>query len=230
MKSLTALSFLIMLLAPLDSFSAPQSEKGAVQQKVLSFNLEGMTQKGAKSWEVKGESAEALSESQIRLDNITAKTYGKEGEATITADNGIYDKSKNNVMLENNVKATIINSENFSQGQDIPSKKKRKIVITCDGEVQFDYEKNQAYFNDNVKVVSDDGNIDADKITVNLDSSTKKIHNIVAEGNVKITRGENITYSDKATYIEGDKKIVLTGRPKLIIYQEGDIDTAFINE
>ncbi|MBI5144439.1 MAG: hypothetical protein HZA30_05170, partial [Candidatus Omnitrophica bacterium] len=65
----------------------------SVQQKVLAFNLEGLTDKGAKKWEVKGESAEAVSESEIRLDNIIAKAYGAEALAVITADKGIYDKS-----------------------------------------------------------------------------------------------------------------------------------------
>ena len=92
----------------------------------------------------------------------------------------------------------------------------------------FDYENNQAYFNKNVKVVSEDGEIDADKITVNLDPSTKRVKEIIAEGSVCIKRGENITYSEKATYIEADKKIVLTGRPKLVIYQEGDTGGNFM--
>ena len=42
---------------------------------------------------------------------------------------------------------------------------------------------------------------------------------------MKIQRGENTTYSDKATYIEAEKKIVLTGTPKLVIYQEGNFQT-----
>lgn len=227
----------------------PSSEKTAqgssVRQKVLSFNLEGLTQKGTKSWEVKGETAESISENRIRLDNIIAKAYGEEAEATITADQGVYDKSKNNVTLEKNVKATIENSSGFSREytnftnpiapssgkykKDVPpTQKKGKIIITCDAEVQFDYEKNQAYFNKNVRVTSEDGDIDADKITMNLDPATKKIRDIAAEGNVKITRGDNVTYSDKATYVEAQKKIVLTGNPRLIIYQEGDTQDGFI--
>ena len=100
--------------------------------------------------------------------------------------------------------------------------KVRKTTITCDGEVEFNYEKNQAYFNKNVVVISDDGKIDADKITVYLNPATRKMREIVASGNVKITRGENISYSDQATYVEADKKIILSGRPKLILYQEGN--------
>jgi len=220
-----------------DAKGGKDSFNGSVKQRVLSFDLEGFTQKGTKSWEVKGESAEAISESQIKLDNIVAKAYGEEAEATITAESGVYDKSKNNVTLEKNVKAVIDNTKGFAQDfagvpgtadtgvksekKDAASKKKSRINITCDGEVEFNYEKNQAYFNKNVKVVSEDADIDADKITINLEPNTKKIRDIVAEGNVKITRGENITYSDKATYVESEKKIILTGRPKLVISQEG---------
>ncbi|MBI5143688.1 MAG: LPS export ABC transporter periplasmic protein LptC, partial [Candidatus Omnitrophica bacterium] len=199
-----------------------------------------------KKWEVKGESAEAVSESEIRLDNIIAKAYGAEALAVITADKGIYDKSKNNVKLEENVKATIETSEGAATDFiDFPGQmagssdskevgrgksKEMKTVITCDGEVEFDYEKDYAYFNKNVKVASDDGNIDADRITINLDPTTKRISEIVAEGDVKITRGENITYSQKATYITGEKKVILSGSPRLVIYNEGDIEKSFAGQ
>jgi lipopolysaccharide assembly outer membrane protein LptD (OstA) len=216
------------------------SSGSAVGQKVLSFNLEGLNDRGSKTWEVNGESAEAISETQVKLDNIVAKAYGEESEATITADKGVYDKTKNNVRLEQNVRATIINKQgskggynevagqvaskadqSAEKGGKAAPKKSSTITITCDGEVQFDYVHNLAYFEKNVKVVSDDGTIDADKITVNLDPSSKKMTDIVAEGNVKIVRGENITYSSKATYVDADKKVVLTGKPKIILSQEG---------
>lgn len=215
--------------------SADASAKDEVKHKVLSFDLEGLTDKGAKKWDVKGQSAEAISENEVKLDSIVARAFGEEAEATITADKGIYDKTKNNVKLEQNVKATIENTRAFAADlvEDVNNKsgslkskegtpgKKTRTVIVCDGEALFDYENNKAYFNKNVKVNSDDGDIDADKITVNIDPTTKKVKEIVAEGNVNIKRGENITYSDKAVYVESEKKIVLTGQPKLVIYREG---------
>ena len=218
-----------------------------VKHKVLSFNLEGLSDKGTKKWDVKGESAEAMSETQVQLNNIVAKSYGEESEATITADHGIYDKAQNNVCLDTNVKATIENTQGgggdfidfsgqmASQGakkdQSKPDKNtKKRTVITCDGDVKFEYEKNRAYFNKNVKVATDDGDIEADKITLNLDEVTRKVKEIIAEGNVKITKGENITYSDTATYVEADKKVILTGRPKIVIYQDGSIAGGFLGE
>lgn len=228
--------------------AAPEADAsgkdGAVNHKVLSFNLEGFNQKGGKSWEVNGQSAEAVTETQVKMDNIIAKAYGDEAEAVITADKGIYDKTKNNVTLESNVKATIDSTKGFSEqfvglpgsnanaadpsGGAGGEKKKSRIVITCGGQVEFNYEKNQAFFVKDVRVESKDGNIDADRITVNLDPATRKVKTIVAEGNVKITQGENVTYSDKAIYVEADKRIVLVGRPKLVIYEEGEGSNSFL--
>lgn len=201
---------------------ADDSQSDQVKHKVMAFDLEGMADDGTKKWDVKGQSAEAVTEDQVKLNNITASSYGKDAQTTITADAGLYDKTKNNVHLEQNVKAVI---EDMGKSAVTPAQKpkKTKTVITCDAEVEFNYEKNEGYFNKNVHVVNDEGMIDADRITIYLDHTTKTIKTIVADGNVRIQRGENTTFSDKATYIEADKKIVLSGQPRLVIYQEGDL-------
>ncbi len=239
--------------APKTKEAAKTAEKEAdqqgegVQHKVLAFNLEGLSDKGEKRWEVKGKSAESVSAEEVKLDDIVAKSYGDGTEATITADKGTYNKSKNNVILEKSVKADIESSksglgeigitgmmgqakdnENKNTGSDNP--KKTKTTITCDGEAQFDYGKNAAFFNKNVKVVSDDGTINAELITVNFDPKTKKVINITAEGDVKIAKDENVTYSNKATYLESEKRIVLSGQPKIVIYQEGDVKDNFLGK
>jgi len=234
-------------LKPAVEEAAP--EEPQAEHKVLAFNLEGLTDRGDKKWEVSGESAESISENEIKMKNVVAKAYGDDTEATIVGDEGIYDKVKNNVMLEKNVNAVIMHTADAAKNYfDMPvdgkaeaagektgeesagDKKRSKTVITCDADVTFDYEKNRAYFNKNVKVVTEDGNIDADRITVFLDPDTRKIKEIVAEGNVKITRGENVSYSEMATYVESNKKIILSGRPRLILYQEGsDMAADFLN-
>jgi LPS export ABC transporter protein LptC len=120
--------------------------------------------------------------------------------------------------------------------------KKEKIVITCDGPLDVDYEKNIAIFNNNVKVEKPDLTIYSDKMLVYF---TPKQHNnaavqgaavlsssvnkIIALGNVRIIRGENISYSQKAIYTALDKKITLTGKPQIIIYQTEKMDATFGN-
>ena len=217
-----------------DAASSSKPKEGGVEHKVLSFNLEGLTDKGEKKWEVVGRTARSISENEIRLGDIVAKTYGDQ-EAVITAEQGIYDKSKNNVKLAKNVHATIENAGSVVRDQigfpvgTTPSEKKvdaekskakKKITITCDGDVEFNYAKNLAYFNKNVKVRSEDGDIDSDKITVNLDPATKKINDIVAEGHVKIIQKENIATGDAAKYNEADKTVVLSGNTKIEMTQD----------
>lgn len=229
----------------IESASQTEGSAGAgqddVQHKVLSFNLEGFTEKGSKKWDVNGKCAEAISQTEVRIDDIVAKAYGDDAEATITADTGIYNKEKNNVRLEQNVKATIRNAGGLAEGdadasrmqedpgdaKDETVKKKKDTVITCDGDVRFDYEDNVAYFNKNVTVVTEDGTIIADRITVHLDPDTKKLKEIIAEGHVKILKEGNTIYSQRATYIEAQKKIILTGKPKIVISAEGGVETDF---
>lgn len=123
-----------------------------------------------------------------------------------------------------------------------------KITITCDGTLQIDYEKNVAVFNKNVKVVRQDLEIDSDTMEVYFIPSSKdgkggssvpqekavgdmtaaamgsSIDRIVARGNVRIVRGENVSYSDEAMYKSLDKKITLLGKPRLIIYSAEELN------
>lgn len=123
---------------------------------------------------------------------------------------------------------------------------KDKTVITCDGPLEIDYDKNVAVFKDNVKVQRPDSTIYSDRMDIYFIPSDKKtpeskegaqpdaspalmgsnIDKIFAKGNVRVFKGENITYSDTATYTSGDKKVILTGRPKLIIYSTEDFQGA----
>ena len=120
--------------------------------------------------------------------------------------------------------------------------KKEKIMITCDGPLEVDYEKNIAVFNNNVKVEKSDLTIYSDKMQVYFTPKQEEnkggqeslvmassIKKIVAQGNVRILRGENITNSQEAIYDAVSKKITLTGRPQIIIYQAEGMDAAFGN-
>jgi LPS export ABC transporter protein LptC len=149
------------------------------------------------------------------------------------------------VALEKDVRLDINPvTQDKSEGQ----LEKEKIVITCDGPLEIDYEKNIATFNNNVKVERNDtiiysdtmdvyfiaANTEENKTTVednkgsSADITGNKIDRIVAKGNVKILRGENVSFSDEAIYTASDKKIVLYGRPKLVIYSTEELKDASV--
>jgi len=107
-----------------------------------------------------------------------------------------------------------------------------KTTITCDGPLEIDYEKQLAVFNKNVKAVNEEqGTIYADKMMVYFDFKTKQLNKIICKGNVKIEKGENTSFSDEAIYLAQEKKVTLIGRPKLVLFTEGDkINAPFGNK
>lgn len=147
------------------------------------------------------------------------------------------------ISLKKDVQVDILPTE-----KDAAAGSKEKTVITCDGALEVDYAKNIATFNDNVKVERPDSVIYSDKMEVffttqKADKETKekkdiasaspmgsmggKIDKIIASGNVRVVRGDNISYSDVATYSAVDKKLVLNGQAKLVIYSTGELSGAF---
>ena len=255
-------------------------------QQIRDFSLSGFGEKGKKTWDLSGKSADIFDE-VVKLKDVIGNLYGEKEDIQLTADKGDFNKLDARVHLEDNVVITTssgtklttdsldwdrkkqlvstkdqVNIERESMvtealgayGQpnlnkvtlekdvtvninpatnpNTASSAKEKIIITCDGPLEIDYEKNIATFKNNVKVENKDSSIYSDIMDVYFftsdksgpksDSSTmlmgSKIEKIVSRGNVKIVRGENISYSDEAVYTAADKKIVLSGRPKLIIY------------
>jgi LPS export ABC transporter protein LptC len=292
------LTLTLTLILTLNSFA--KQEKVAEQesdQQISEFSLAGYGEKGKKTWEIQGKSADIFDE-VVKLDNIVGNLYGNES-INLVADKGDFNKVDGKVHLEDNVvittssgakmttdsldwdrKQQIVNTQDpvniirdtmvtnavgatgepslnkFTLHKDVqvdinPKEKdegspKNKIVITCDGPLEVDYEKNIATFKNNVKVDTQDNQIYSDIMDVYFATSKDaqpqgssdnkdamlmgtKIDKIVARGNVKIVKGENVSYSQEAVYNAIDKKIVLTGQPKLVIYSTEDLGASLGN-
>lgn len=152
------------------------------------------------------------------------------------AEGAVGEPNLNKVTLQKDVKVDIVPKE-----EEKSKSANNRITITCDGPLQINYEKNIATFQNNVKVDSQDVLIYSDIMEVYFISSGNKgsqeredassmmgttIEKIISRGNVKIVRGENVSYSDEAVYSASDKKITLSGKPKLIIYSAEDLNAA----
>ncbi|HNX91830.1 MAG TPA: LPS export ABC transporter periplasmic protein LptC, partial [Candidatus Omnitrophota bacterium] len=88
---------------------------------------------------------------------------------------------------------------------DVNVKLEPQTDIHCDGELLILFGENKATFNKNVKVKDKDGELFADTLTVFIDPASKKIAQVVAEGNVKLVRGKSYTLCGKATYTDGTR-------------------------
>jgi lipopolysaccharide export system protein LptA len=78
-------------------------------------------------------------------------------------------------------------------------------------------------FSGNVSVTSGITVITSDIIEVYNNSDKKEAEEIVAIGNVKITRGNKKARGDRAVYLKNLQKIILTGNPKAVAWEGDDI-------
>ncbi len=114
--------------------------------------------------------------------------------------------------LKSDVTANIL-----SEGKD--KTKDNRIQITSDGPMEIDQESQSAVFTDNVQALelSTGRKLKADRMQVKFDQESRKIKEIVCTGNVEVHQGANITYSDTLVYKADQQRMVLTGKPKLLI-------------
>ncbi len=97
------------------------------------------------------------------------------------------------------------------------TKEEATVTITSDGPMEIDQLKNTAIFNENVVAIQPGRELKADKMEVLFDPAGKRISRIICTGNVEVTQGENKSFSETAVYTADDKKMILSGRPKLIL-------------
>jgi LPS export ABC transporter protein LptC len=233
-----------------------------LEQKIMSFTIDGRSPKGVKQWHLEGNSAEIIGEN-IHLNDLTAIAYGEETTVNLTSDKGVYNKDKGEVELIGNVNVTSdagftlktehakwsqVTKEIFTDevvhitgkgvnasGKGGMANSEQKIAVlreqvmvtmepstrvNCDGRLEVRYDENTAVFHDNVKVVDKDGKLFSDKLTVNMDPETKKLAMVVAEGNVKVKRGNSYTMSEKAIYTDSTRHAQLIGKPRVVIDPE----------
>ena len=97
-----------------------------------------------------------------------------------------------------------------------------QITITSDGPMVIDQTKSYAVFQDNVVAVQADQTLKADRMEIFFDETKRQIKEMICSGHVVIIRGANQSFADKAVYNGEEKRLTLSGRPKLILVTEGD--------
>ena len=78
-------------------------------------------------------------------------------------------------------------------------------------------------FSGNVAVTKEGISITSDILEVYNTPDKKQTQEIVAIGNVKISRGDKKAKGDRAVYLEHIQKIILTGNPNAVAWEGDDI-------
>jgi len=185
-------------------------------------------------------------EAKKALFNRSEKTLEMQEDVKIETDDGLrlesqlikWNQDKGKIFTDTQVKITKDNNiEIQGKGLDAePSLKKAKIgeevevkipqegsfiLINCKGPLEIDYQKGVAVFYNEVEVNQKDSQLFSDKATVYFLPEQRILDKIVAEGNVRIIRGKDTSFSEKATYLAATKKVVLEGSPRLVIFPQG---------
>ena len=103
----------------------------------------------------------------------------------------------------------------FSSATAAEKAEKTPIVITSQT-LTAESNNKTAVFEGSVVATKEDLTIYSDKMTVFYDNSESKIRKIYAVGNVKVHKNERVIFSDEATYMEDEKKIIFTGHPRAV--------------
>jgi len=103
----------------------------------------------------------------------------------------------------------------FSSATAAEKAEKTPIVITSQT-LTTESNNKTAVFEGSVVATKEDLTIYSDKMTVFYDNSENKIRKIYAVGNVKAHKNERVIFSDEATYMEDEKKIIFTGNPRAV--------------
>lgn len=225
----------VVLLADTGDFNKADGKVHLQDNVVITTSSGAKLTTDSLDWDRKNQLVTTKDMVNIEKENMTTIATGALGQPNL-----------NKVTLQKDVTVLINPKSDPQPKQAMDMLAKNQIIITCDGPLEVDYQHNVATFNNNVTADKGDAVIYCDVMDIYFNGSSakdktapksdnapaspalsgNKIDKIVAKGNVKIVRGENVSFSDEATYSAEDQKIVLKGKPKLVIYSTTDFKAA----
>ena len=111
-----------------DTFASFSSE--VPLQQISDFSLSGYEDKGRKSWDISGKSADVFTE-VVKLKDISGNLYAEGENVNLTARKGDFNKSEDKVYLEDNVVITTSKGAKLTT-DSMDWDRKNKLVTTED--------------------------------------------------------------------------------------------------
>ncbi len=98
-----AFVFIFFLFSSLAFGAAADSQES--DQQIGDFSLSGYGDKGKKSWDIAGKSADIFTD-EVKLKDVNGNLYGKDEDVNLTAKTGDFNKASGKVHLEKDVVIT----------------------------------------------------------------------------------------------------------------------------
>jgi LPS export ABC transporter protein LptC len=211
----------ISVFAQAKPVTQPVQDIEQSDQQISEFSLSGYGDKGKKSWDLAGKSADIFTET-VKLKDVTGNMYGDQEDIKLTADKGDFNKTDGKVHLEENVVITTTSGTKLltdsldwdRKGQQVTTKDpvniaRENMVIDAKG----------AKGEPNLKKVELQKEVKLDILTPKEeDGGVKEKIVIICDGPLQIDYDKNI-----ATFLNN----VLVERPDSKIYSD-KMDVFFI--
>lgn len=98
-------SLAILLSVPVPNFAAPAEQGLDSDQQISDFSLAGYGEKGKKTWDLAGRSADIF-DNVVKLKDLTGNLYGTNENVKLSAEKGDFDKATGKIHVEKNVVIT----------------------------------------------------------------------------------------------------------------------------
>ncbi|MCG3176217.1 MAG: Lipopolysaccharide export system protein LptC [Candidatus Omnitrophica bacterium] len=212
------------------------------EQRLQKFSLTGYDEQGRKFWNIEGETAKIDAHKVVFLDqNVTLRmqdgTLIRTDKVEWSQEKGKMRTDQPVVVTRENVHLTGVGavgevSRNFIQlNRDIVMHMQPDGKLTCDGPMKAYYGQNKMVFYRNVRAEDGRGILTANRMDVLFEQDNKRIQQIVAIGDVMITRGTDTTHSRRAIYTPATGSLRLEGNPEITLHKGSKalIDASFGN-
>ena len=177
-------------------------------QRFQGFNLEGYTDGGQKSWEVKGETADVM-ENSINITNVDANQFGKQ-KMNLKSKEGTIDKVSGDIHLQNDV---VVTSETGSQLKtDTLDWQKAKDLVTTDDKVvitdkMFEATGQGLTAHPNLKTAQMDKDVTV-KVNTDPEKPNSDVVVITSDGPMEIDQKKNMAvFNDNVVAVQTDRTL-----------------------
>ncbi len=147
---------------------------------------------------------------RIETEHMLLRGRGFEGMAQLSDAKLLHDVE---VLLNPNGAAVAGAPAGVSAGR-------KHVTITCDGPLDYEYDKGLVTFHNNVHVIDANGELFSDVLVARMNPDGRTIKIAEATGNVRIAQQGHQAASQKAIYDPSKGKISLVGKPSLQLKQE----------
>lgn len=204
---------------------------GPADQVIEHFTLEGFGDEGERIWELEGDIAHVAEGMDIFIEKNVKLTIGS--DMIVESDKVFWRSHESRFFTKAPVRITEglqriegvgaqgrVDDDFLQINQNIRMFLDGPVFVTCWGPLKAYRRENKLILYRGATIHDPKGTVKSDRLDVYYDDEAGNIRQIVARDNVRIQRGDHVSYSDVAVYDTETQSVKLVGEPKVRVIEE----------